>query len=144
MKVFPGQLTLVCPCVGIHERTSLISSSLLHQLCPAGLVCLIWMICEMGGKWPYSGSFMGCCFQDLFKTARSILMLFSSNFFSMRFVQVVQPYSSSGITTAWKKSNFILSVNSDLHIIDNLSIAVHASPMCMLTLLSVDEILLRR
>ena len=29
--------------------------------CPACLVCLTWMILEMGGKWSYSCSFVGCC-----------------------------------------------------------------------------------
>ena len=39
------------------------------------------MVFEMGGKWPFSGCFVGCCFQVLFKTTRSILVLFSSRFF---------------------------------------------------------------
>ena len=52
------------------------------------------MVCVMGGKWPYSCNFVGCCFQDLFKTVCSILVFFPSNFFSRHFikVQVVQPY----------------------------------------------------
>ena len=39
---------------------------------------------------------------------------------------------------------FILSDKSDFHIIDNQSIAVHNFANCMLTSLSVDEILLLR
>ena len=67
-------------------------------------------------------------------------------FFSKHFVrvQVVQPFSSADTATAWKNSHFILSEGSDFDIIDNLSIAVHAFPMCIVTLLSVDEILLFR
>ena len=32
----------------------------------------------MGGKWPNSYCFLGCSLQDLFKTAGSILVLFST------------------------------------------------------------------
>ena len=38
----------------VCKRTSLMSSSLLLQQCPAYLVCLTWMNCETGGMWPYS------------------------------------------------------------------------------------------
>ena len=37
----------------------------------------------MGGSWPYSCCFMGCCLQDLFNTARSILVKLLSSFFSI-------------------------------------------------------------
>ena len=49
-------------------------------------------------------------------------------FFSIRFVSVhvVHPYSSTDITAAWKKLHFVLSVRSDFHTTDSLSIAVHA------------------
>ena len=53
-------------------------------------------------------------------------------------------YSSTDMVTAWKNSHFILSERSDFHMVDYLSIAVHVLPMCMLTSLSVDEILLLR
>ena len=43
-----------------------------------------------------------------------------------------------------EKFPFILSEVSDFHIVSNLSIVAHALPMAMLTLLSVDEILLLR
>ena len=39
-------------------------------------------------------------------------------------------------------SGFFLSERSDFHLVDELSIVVHAFTMQMLTLLSVDEILL--
>ena len=35
---------------------------------------LTWMVHEIGGKWPYSCSSVGCYFQDLFKIASSIFM----------------------------------------------------------------------
>ena len=44
-----------------------------------------WMVCEIGGKWPYSCCFVGCCFQNLFKTVCSIFVSFPSSHFSMRF-----------------------------------------------------------
>ena len=50
----------------------------------------------------------------------------------------MQPYSSTDMGTAWKNTHLFY------HIINNLSIAVHSFPMCILTLLSVDEILLLR
>ena len=57
-------------------------------------------------------------------------------------VHVVHLYSSIGTATAWKKSYFILSDKSNLYIIDNQSIALHATARSMSTSLSVDEILI--
>ena len=51
--------SLICLCVEVHGRTSLIHT---------------WMLCEIRGKCPYSCCFVRCCFQDLFKTARSIFV----------------------------------------------------------------------
>ena len=83
-------------------RTSLMSSSLLLQQCPACLVHFIWIVLERGGKWAYSCCFVGCCFQDLFNIARSILVHFLSSFFSLHFVSVhvVHPYSSIDIAAS--------------------------------------------
>ena len=85
-----------------------------------------------------------CCFHDLFKTACSILVQLPSSLFSRRLVrvQLVQPYSSTDTTTAWKNCLFSLSVKSDFHMTDNLFIADHAFPIHVLTSLSVEEILL--
>ena len=66
-------------------------------------------------------------YQDLLKTACSILMLFPFSFFSnffMRF-QVVKLYNNTHTVTAWKSSWFVLSVRSDFHLVDNQSIVVH-------------------
>ena len=57
--------TLACPCEGFQWRSSLMCSSLLLRQCPACPVRLIWMVLEIGDKWPYSCCFAGCCFQDL-------------------------------------------------------------------------------
>ena len=56
--------------IGEHHM----SSSLLLQQCPACLVRLTLIVFVMGGRWPYSWCFVGCCLQDLFKIARSILV----------------------------------------------------------------------
>ena len=110
-------------CVVAYRSTSLISSSLLLQQCPACLVRLSLMVYVIGGKCPYSCFFVGCCFQDLFKAARSILVQLPSILFSRRLVNVhvVHPYSSTDVATAWKNSLFSLSVRSDFHIVDSPS-----------------------
>ena len=41
---------LFCPCVGVHRRTSLMSSFLLPQQWPACLAHLTWMVCKKAGK----------------------------------------------------------------------------------------------
>ena len=74
MKIRAGCPAFARPCEGVHGRTLLISSSLLFQQCPACLIRLIWIVFVMGGKWPYSYCFVGCCLQDYFKIARSILV----------------------------------------------------------------------
>ena len=74
MYVRTGRPAFARPCVGVHKSTSLMSSSLLLQQCPACLVCLTWIIFVIGGRWPYSWCLVGCCHQDLFKIGRSILV----------------------------------------------------------------------
>ena len=72
MYVRAGRPAFARPYVRVHRSTSLMSSSLLLQQCPACLVCLTWIVFVMGGRWPYSCCFVGCCRQDLFKIARNI------------------------------------------------------------------------
>ena len=74
MYVRAGRPAFARPCVGIHKSTSLISSSLLLQQCPACLVRLTWIVFVIGGRWPYSWCLVGCCCQDLLRIARSILV----------------------------------------------------------------------
>ena len=50
---------------GVHNSTSLMSSSLLLQQCPACLVRQTWIVFMIGGRWPYSWCLVGCCRQDL-------------------------------------------------------------------------------
>ena len=74
MYVRAGRPAFARPCVGVHKSTSLMSSSLLLQQCPACLVRLTWIVFVIGGWWPYSWCLVRCCRQDLFKIARSILV----------------------------------------------------------------------
>ena len=74
MYIRAGRPAFARPCVGIHKSTSLMSSSLLLQQCPACLVRLTWIVFVIEGRWPYSWCLVGCCCQDLFRIARSILV----------------------------------------------------------------------
>ena len=74
MYVQAGRPAFARPYVGVHRNTSLMSSSLLFQQCPACLVRLTWIVFVMGRRWPYSWCLVGCCHQDLFNIARSILV----------------------------------------------------------------------
>ena len=74
MYVRAGRPAFARPCVGVHNNKSLMSSSLLLQQCPACMVRLTWIVFVIGGRWPYSWCLVGCCRQDLFKIARSILV----------------------------------------------------------------------
>ena len=59
MYVRAGRPAFVWPYVGVHRSTSLMSSFLLLQQCPACLVRLTWTVFEMGGLWPYSWCLWG-------------------------------------------------------------------------------------
>ena len=74
MYVRVGHPAFARPYMGVHWNTSFINSSLLLQQCPACLVRLTWIVFVMGGRWPYSWFFVGCCVRDLFNIARSILV----------------------------------------------------------------------
>ena len=105
MYVRAGRPAFPGPYMEVHRNTSLMSSSLLLQQCPACLICLTWIVFMMGGRWPYSWCLVGCCRQDLFNIGRSILVQLPSSFFSSRLVsvQVVHPYSNIDMTAARKK-----------------------------------------
>ena len=74
MYVRAGRLAFAWPYLGVYRSTSLMSSSLLLQQCPACLVRLTWIVFVMGGRWPYSWCLVWCCCQDLFNIARSVLV----------------------------------------------------------------------
>ena len=142
MYVRAGRPAFARPYVGVHRSTSLMSSSLLLQQCPACLVRLTWIVFMLGGRWPYSWCLLGVAA----RTCSVLLTTLPSSFFSSHFVsvQVVHPYSSIDTTAAWKKLHFILSVRSDFHMINSLSIAIHVFISCMSISFSIDETLLPR
>ena len=74
MYVRAGRPASAGPYEGVHRSTSLMSSSLLLQQFHACLVRLTWIVFEMGGRWPYSWCLVGCCRQDLFNIAGTILV----------------------------------------------------------------------
>ena len=74
MYVRAGRPAFTWPYAGVHRSISLMSSSLLLQQCPACLARLAWIVFVMGGRWPYSWCLVGCCCQDLYNIARSILV----------------------------------------------------------------------
>ena len=74
MYVLAGRPAFARPCEVVHLSTSPMNSSLLLQQCPTCLARLILIVFVMGGRWPYSCFFVGCCLQNLFNTARSILV----------------------------------------------------------------------
>ena len=74
MYVRAGRPAFAWPYVGVHRSTSLMSSSLLLQQCPACLVRLTCILFVMVGKWSYSWCLVGCCRQDLFNIALNILV----------------------------------------------------------------------
>ena len=103
----------------------------------------------MGSKWSFNCHFVVSCVQNLFKTVRSVLVLFQCSLFSQCFVNVhgVQSYCSTDTAMASKTSCFISTERLDFHMVENLSKAVHDLPMLLLTYIyialtsdSVDEI----
>ena len=103
-SVLAGRPNFVRLCEGIHKSISLMSLSLLLKQCPACLIRLTRMVFVIGGRWPYSYCFVGCCLQDLFNTAHSI------HFVSVHVVQpLIQPllgrkcvlFYRYGLTSIW-------------------------------------------
>ena len=86
MYVRAGSPAFARPCVGIHKSTSLMSSSLLLQQCPACLVRLTWIVFVIGGRWPYSWCLVGCCCHDLFSIARRHYINIKTVLFQVIFV----------------------------------------------------------
>ena len=74
MYVRAGRPAFAWPYAEVHRNTSLMSSSLLLQQCPACLARLTCIVFVMGGRWLYSWCLVGCCLQDLFNIALNILV----------------------------------------------------------------------
>ena len=85
MYVRAGRPAFARPCVGVHKSTSLMSSSLLLQQCPACLVRLTWIVFVIGGRWPYSWCLVGCCRQDSGKWALQLMIISLQPDFSWKY-----------------------------------------------------------
>ena len=117
--------------------------SLLLQQCPACLVHLIWMVCEMRSKWTYIS-----CFQYITSRVCSrqhAAFLCSSCLAFSLSVLLTSTWCNhtvdSRVDTARKKSCFILLVRSDFQMISNMYIAFHAFIRYIFTSISADEML---
>ena len=93
MYVQAGRPAFARPYVRVHRSTSLMSSSLVLQQCPACLIRLTWIVFVMGGRWPYSWCLGGCCPPGLVQYClqHSCVIIFT------------QPLRSGMI---WQKDNF--------------------------------------
>ena len=90
MYVSAGRPAFARPCEGVHRSTSLMSLYLLLQQCPACLVRLTWIIFMMGGMWPYSCCFVGCCLQE-----KICLLTFSKPLWDQKARKIVGWFYSS-------------------------------------------------
>ena len=136
--------TASCVCTMLMYGISFWSGNTDVSICrsPSSSTCLVyltWMVCDMRDKWPYTRGFVACCFDDSFKIA---FLCSSWQVFSLcvSLESVVHLYSSTGSAAAQKNSDFILSEIWSLYDQE----LVHAYPVRMLILLSVDVILLLR
>ena len=91
-----------------------------------------------GYKWPYSYCFVGCSFQNLFKTTCSFLLAFSPG------ISLKSKWCDCTLVMIWLQFGRIpiLSEISDFHMVVSRSTAVHVLPMSTLASISVDEILI--
>ena len=74
MYVRTGRFAFARPYVGVHRSTSLMSSSLLLQQCPACLVRLTWIVFVMGGRWPYSWCLVGLLLPELVQYKKKYIL----------------------------------------------------------------------
>ena len=100
------------------------------------------MIFETGDRWPYNVLFCGMFLQDLFNTARSILVQLPPSFFST-YALSASMWRIHIVVLTWTL-HFILSDRSDFHMTKNLSIATHAFASRVLMSFLVDKTLLLR
>ena len=68
---------LVCPCVEVHKRTSLTSSTFFYLTMPR----VSWMVSEIRGRWPYSYFFFSFTQYYLTSSALNSWNIIDVNFF---------------------------------------------------------------
>ena len=123
------ELTWVSPCWLANIGMSMCRSpweNMAYEfiLTSSAMPCISYlfsMVCEMWGNWLYRCCFGGCCFQNFFKTACSILVLCLSSFFS---VSLASRWCNHTVVLTqlqlWKKFHFILSERSSILMINNM------------------------
>ena len=140
MYVLAGRSAFARPYVGVHRSTWLMSSSLLLQQCPVCLVHLAWIVFVMGGRWPYSWCFVGCCRQDLFNIACKFLCNCRLPYSQAVLLASKWCIHTAVLTWPLPGRNCVSFYQSGL--ISIWSIAVHAFVSRMSMSFSVDETLL--
>ena len=120
MYVRAGRPAFARPYVGVYRSTSLMSSSLFLQQCPACLIRLTWIVFVMGG------SIVGALWSVAARTCLILLATFSCNC-RLASSPAVKLASKSYIHTTvsirplpGRNCGFILSVRSDFHMTDSL------------------------
>ena len=108
MYVRAGRPAFARPCMGVHKSTSLMSSFLLLQQCPACLVRLTWIVFVIWGRWPYSWCLVGCCRKDLFKIMHLFIYHFIIALSQILSTLQIIPHLVSHKSTKWDWDNHIL------------------------------------
>ena len=113
-------------------------------LASPGFFSLSWLsygiLCEMGGKQLYSCCFVGL--PGLIQKQHEILLYSFHIAFSPSIFLNSKRCNHTRVLT--RLQFFIFAERSEFHVVVNLSIAIHTLPMCIMTSLSVNEILLPR
>ena len=120
----------------------LMSPSLFLLQCPAYFVDIGWIV-----RMEVSDSIAAVLWSAASRIYSKQHVAFSCSFhlaFSQCGIHVVHLYNSTNSARVCKELCFILAKKPDFHRINNLSIVVHTFARHMLTLLSVNEIVLPR
>ena len=148
MYVLAGHPAFARPYVGVHMSTSLMSSSLHLQQCPACLVRLTLIVFVMGGG--AGGRILGALWGVAARTCLILLVTFlcSCRLASSPAVLFASNWCIHTVVSTrlllGRNCLFILSVRSDFHMTDSLSITIHAFVNRVSVSFSIDETLLPR
>ena len=139
MSEFAGPPKLVYLCVGVHWRTSVISTSIYSM----GVQHVFFLLLMQFVWWEVSGQ-ITVVFMSFTKHFPALLSSSHLDFDLRRFVkvQLVKPYSRTNTVIAWTKTHFILSERSNVHLVFKLWITVCDFPLPDMISHSVDEILI--
>ena len=124
MYIRAGRPVFARPYVGVHWSTSLMSSSLPLQQCPACLVRVTWIAFVMGDRWPYSWCLVGCCRQDLFNIARSMCYNQTGDIYTLdgTSLKLVDKFTYLGSSVSSTEKDIDTRLTKAWTVIDRLSI----------------------